>query len=188
MAAVVGVSVAASLGGLRAADAAGLLPAGIEHAFPWANDGDETVRIDPRSIRKAVEVPGPDGQALVVWVGRSTSGQLCTSRVFVTTATADASRQRFRDQGGTCSSTGDDAFGATGGWGGGTGVEFTFAYTAGNAVRAEVRLPDGVVEPATVEGGWVVGWLPTGTYLGTTVRIIGFDAHGQRVGSVTALQ
>lgn len=68
------------------------------------------------------------------------------------------------------------------GSGGGTDSEFSFAYSAGDAVRAEVQISNGRVVPATVSQGWVVGWLPANTYLGTTIDIVGYDQRGRKVG------
>jgi hypothetical protein len=78
------------------------------------------------------------------------------------------------------SSEGAPSFGTNGGWSMGPDSVVTFAYPAGPATAARVRLPNGETVAASVSNGWVFGvFTASGPGIAT---LTGNDASGAQVG------
>ncbi|MGY2065268.1 hypothetical protein [Blastococcus sp. SYSU DS0619] len=172
-------------GGLGVAGAAGVLPQDFVDTFAfWAEDSG----VDLATAERVGSAPGPDG--LVFTVVRMTGGPngvVCLAPLFETAGSLSGPVPSvFEDGGGACRPGSPvEAFGTNQGV---NASEDTHVYwvAAGNAVRAELRLPDGVVYPTLLVDGGFYGWFPTGSE-GEPV-LTGYAADGTVVGEVEVLR
>ena len=167
-----------------AASAAGLIPAGALSAFPDNAGSSDHERMDLSTAKLVVSIPGPPGQRLDVWVAHGAHGYHCVSFVFTplaaTTGRAVPSLGDFAGDSCGPPPKHGDVFNSSSGGAGANG-ESHYALTAGAAVRADVRLPDGSVVPATTGNGWIAGWFPPGLDTAGAV-LTGYAADGSIVG------
>ncbi|MEU4428001.1 hypothetical protein AB0F81_45885, partial [Actinoplanes sp. NPDC024001] len=135
------------------------------------------------SARRLAQQPGPGGTVLTVWSATGANGTTCVSALFE--APGPLSRPApadFHSAGGQCSPAGPaEPFGNLGGSATPEGVHTMWA-TAGDAVTAEVRLPDGTRRPAIRAAGFFFCWYTIGP-AGGRPQLVGYDAAGSVVGS-----
>lgn len=170
---VTGIGIAAAVGQLS----------GDQHLFFTGPTGDGLTP-DLSTVQRVLSTPGPAGEQFVLYAtGVTHGGGACTASGFF------RGNVLVTNNGGACTSghpwwlpTRDSTwdFGNAGGSSGGGESILTFAYTAGPAIRAVVRHPDGHTTPVPVDHRWVGGWLPAGVR--GPLELIGYDAAGHVVG------
>jgi hypothetical protein len=180
------VAILIPVAGFGAASAAGLIPVGALSAFPDNARSSGDTRVDLSTAKLVVSIPGPTGQRFDVWVAHGAHGFECVSFVFtpVDAPAAGPAVPSWRDfAGATCDQPPKhgNVFNSSGGGTSGDSVPTNYALSAGAAVRADVRLPDGSVVPATTANGWIAGWFPAS--LNSVGAILtGYAADGSVVG------
>ena len=163
--------------GLGVAAATGNLPVGLS----LFGLHDEAAVVGTERLGS---IPGPDGGRFELWVATRADG----SRCLLDGREGDSSPGATLDGGGggMCLA-GDGAAGGAHPFGdmvstsrepGRDVVEFQVG--AGDAVRAEVTLPDGTRLPTVVGEGMVFGWFPAD--VSGEVTVTGYDAAGREVG------
>jgi hypothetical protein len=168
--------------GAGVATASGLLPDSFTGSLSfWTSETDGAV--DVQTARRVAQGPGPDGTVLSVWSGRSANGAVCVSPMFEAPGPVDRPAPKdFRLAGGQCNPADmrSEPFGNMGGSSTPDGLHTTWA-SAGDAVRADLRLADGSVRPALFAEGMFFFWYRTeaGVALPT---LVGYDAAGKKVG------
>lgn len=168
--------------GLGVAGATGVLPEKFFDTFAfWAEEDG----VDLATAERVATVPGPDG--LLFTVVSMTGGPddtVCIAPMFETPESASGPvPSAFDGGGGTCGpASSTEPFGSNQGVGA-DADEHMYSAPAGEAVRAELRLPDGSVYPAVLADGWFYGWFPTDS-AGDPV-LTGYAADGSVVGEMT---
>ena len=119
---------------------------------------------------------------LTVWSATGTDGTTCVSALFEAPGALDRPAPAdFRSAGGQCSPANPaEPFGSLGGSSTAEGVHTMWA-TAGDAVRAELRLPDGTTRPALSAAGLFFCWYTAGPGAPAPV-LVGYDSVGGEVG------
>ncbi|GAA4443269.1 hypothetical protein [Phytohabitans houttuyneae] len=164
--------------GAGVATAGGLLPESFTGPLSfWTSEtGGE---VDVQTARRVAQGPGPDGTVLSVWTGRSPAGTVCVAPMFEAPGPIDRPAPGdFRLAGGQCAPPGarPQPFGSLGGSSTPDGVHTTWA-TAGDAVRAELRLPGGSVRPALFAEGLFFFWYEAIPDVAPPT-LVGYDAAG----------
>ena len=178
---VVGVAVAAtSIAGVGVAAANGLMP----HSFTAAYSGWQHWpghAADPATAERVATAPGPDGTVFSVLSTGHGAADSCRTAVL---ESAESARQplpgEFTDiYGDFCSDapTLPDFGGVSVSY---QDVAAGYTVSAGDAVRAEVRTPDGQAYPALLVEGDFWGWFPRSA----RPTLVGFAADGSVVGTV----
>ncbi|MCW6008662.1 hypothetical protein K1W54_29570 [Micromonospora sp. CPCC 205371] len=166
--------------GAGVATASGVLPESFtkELSF-WASETGGGVDVD--TARRIAQAPGPDGTVLSVWAGTGANGTTCVSPMFEAPGDLDRpAPASVRAAGGQCTpADSPGTFGDLGGSADERGIH-TMWGPAGEAARAELRLPDGTVRAALAAAGMYFYW-----YLANeTVEapfLVGYDASGKVV-------
>lgn len=167
--------------GTGVAGAAGLLPESLTGPLRfWSSEtgGD----VDPGTARRVAQTPGPDGTVLSVWSARDARGATCVAPMFETPGPLDRPAPTdFRLAGGQCTpALPAEPFGNLGGSADEHGVH-TMWVTAGDAVRAELRAPDGTTRPVLRAEGMFFLWYAADARTGPPA-LVGYDAAGDVVG------
>jgi hypothetical protein len=167
--------------GAGIATAAGLLPESFTKPLSfWATETGGAV--DAQTARRVAQGPGPDGKVLSVWSAKGKNGVTCIAPLFESPGELDRpAPTNFTLAGGQC--TGADPRTEPIGNGGGSadarGIHAMWV-TAGNAVRAELRLPDGTVRPAVHAEGMFFYWYLANDHVDPPT-LVGYDAAGNIV-------
>lgn len=171
--AVSGVGVAAAATGLGSHSFADVFSSWKK----WpGNDG-----ADPATAVRAATAPGPQGTVFSVLSTGGEDQRGCRTAVFESASSSAGSiPSDFIGASSSFCST-ESTFTDFGG----VGVDFSdmgavFTVSAGEAVRAEVRTPDGLEYPALLVGGDFWGWFPKAAH----PTLVGYAADGAIVGRV----
>jgi hypothetical protein len=167
--------------GAGIAAAGGLLPDSFTKPLSfWTTETGGAV--DVQTARRVAQGPGPDGKVLSVWSAKSQDGTTCIAPMFEPPGDLDRPAPTdFKLAGGQCAPADlpPQSFGDGGGSMDRRGIHTMWA-AAGNATRAELRLPDGTVRPAVQAEGLFFFW-----YLATETvdppTLVGYDAAGKVV-------
>jgi hypothetical protein len=172
--------VATSVAGVGVASANGLMPNSFTDAFSgWQHWPGHSA--DPATAERIATAPGPDGMVFSVLSTGHGHGDSCRTSVVesaesATHALPDAFTNIY---GSFCSDAATaPTFGSTAV--SNQDVAAGFTVSAGNAVRAEVRTPDGQAYPALLVEGDFWGWFPRTAH----PTLVGFAADGSVVGTV----
>jgi hypothetical protein len=168
--------------GAGVATAGGLLPDSFTGPLSfWTSETDGAV--DVQSARRVAQAPGPDGLVLSVWSARSADGTTCIAQMFEPPGPLDRpAPTNFDLNGGQCARPEPvevPPFGSKGGTSDARGIHTMWA-NAGNATRAELRLPDGSVRPAPLAEGHFFFWYEANAHVAPPT-LIGYDAAGKVV-------
>ena len=161
------------------AGAAGLLPESFTKPLSfWTSETGGAV--DVQTARRVAQAPGPDGKVLSVWSATGKDGTVCIAPLFESPGNLDRPAPTdFKLAGGQCVpvNQGMESFGNGGGSADMRGIH-TMWFTAGNAVRADLRLPDGTVRRAVrAEGMFFVWYFASDSVKPPT--LVGYDAAGR---------
>ena len=163
------------------AGAAGLLPESFTKPLSfWTNETGGAV--DVQTARRVAQAPGPDGKVLSVWSATGKDGTVCVAPLFESPGDLDRPAPTdFKLAGGQCASPDPSmvSFGDGGGSADKRGIH-TMWFAAGNAVRADLRLPDGTVRPAVRAEGMFFLWYFASDSV-TAPTLVGYDAAGNIV-------
>jgi hypothetical protein len=175
-------------GGAGAAAAGGLVP----QAFIDVFSGWQSVpvldlpAVDPATAERVATVPGPDGTEFTVLSAHAADdpAYTCTVALFETQESA-AGPATFT---GTAASWCQDSP-STAPFGAGAGTEETdgrdvWWAPAGDAVRGELRAPDGGTRPVALVRGTFYGWTPAPVDGQPRAELVGYAADGTEVGRV----
>ena len=167
--------------GTGIAGAAGVLPDSFTGSLSFWT-GDTHGRVDVQDARRVAQEPGPDGTVLSVWSARGTDGTVCVAPLFEAPGPLDRPAPTgFHLAGGQCAAPAPgEPFGNLGGSADEHGVHTMWA-TAGHALRAELRFPDGTARPALRAAGMFFVWYVTDARTAPPV-LVGLDAAGRVVG------
>ena len=171
---------ATSAAGVGAASAIGLTPTSFTSAFSsWQHWPGGSA--DPAAAERIATAPGPDGMVFSVLSTGRAHGSSCRTSVV---ESAESARRDLPDSfteiyGDFCSNH------ATAPTFGTAAVSYQdvaagFTVSAGKAVRAEVRTPDGQVYPALLVEGDFWGWFPRSAH----PTLLGYAVDGSLVGKV----
>jgi hypothetical protein len=162
--------------GAGVATASGVLPESFtkELSF-WTSQSD----VDVDTARRVAQAPGPDGTMLTVWAGTSANGTTCVSPMFEAPGDLDRpAPASVNTAGGQCTPVDTrETFGDLGGSAENNGIH-TMWGPDGEAVRAELRLPDGTVRPALSAEGMYFYWYLANETVEAPV-LVGYDAAGK---------
>jgi hypothetical protein len=142
------------IAGVSAAGAAGIMPNGARAALgDLVGDRDPDHAIDLSTARLVFTQPAPGGRRWEVWTAYGPQGWQClsvneTPELSVLEAVSAHSTRGVA--GGVCDDR--DQFRA---FGLGMLTENSFAFAAGSATRAELRLKDGTVTNIAAQNGWL---------------------------------
>ncbi|MEH1124363.1 hypothetical protein [Micromonospora sp. CPCC 206061] len=166
--------------GAGVATASGVLPESFTQELSfWTSETKGGVDVD--TAHRVAQAPGPDGTVLSVWAGTGSNGTTCVSPMFEAPGDLDRpAPASVRAAGGQCTPANTrETFGSLGGSADDRGIH-TMWGPGGEAVRAELRLPDGTVRPGLYAEGMYFYW-----YLANeTVKapfLVGYDASGKVV-------
>ena len=176
-----GLVTAGVLGVPTAAVAMRALPGSVSEAFSYWSD-DPTIGVNADTATRVATGPGPDGTTFTVIDASNDTGLTCLAPLFETPkSAAEPAPTRFAESGSACFST-EQERGAFGVYGSVQGDDLvTFQRSAGDAVRAELRLPDGTARPALLVRGYLFGWYAsTGS---EEPALVGYAADGTKVGT-----
>ncbi|WP_346623742.1 hypothetical protein [Blastococcus montanus] len=167
-------------GGIGTAAATGLLPDRLADLLGARSQPD----LAAATVQRAGTAPGPDGRVftVVTWEEDPATGYTwCTAQLFETTeSAAGPAPADFDENGGACGpSEFPNDFGTELGIGP-TAPYVGYVTTAGNAVRGELRLPDGSTYPTVLARGFLHGWFPPGS----DGVLTGYAADGSVVGTL----
>jgi hypothetical protein len=164
--------------GAGVATASGLLPDSFTGPLSfWTSETDGAV--DVQTARRVAQGPGPDGTVLSVWSGRGANGTVCVSPMFEAPGPIDRPAPKdFRLAGGQCNRPDmrPEPFGGMGGSATAEGLYTTWA-SAGDAVRADLRLADGSVRPTIFAEGLFFFWYKAEPGVAPPT-LVGYDAAG----------
>jgi hypothetical protein len=156
-----------------AAGAAGRLPESFTRPFSsWKQD----VGVDPQTAVRVAQIPGPDASVFTVWTARGRNGVVCIASGFESEqSTRSPAPTQFNANGATC-----EPAGRTAAFGDGLAINanercHTFDVSAGDKIRAEVRLADGTVLPTAHAEGHFLGWYPS-SHTAAAPELIAYDA------------
>lgn len=146
--------------GAAAALGDGLRPQSFFDAYSYwgENPGGP---VDAADVERIATVPGPDGNVFSVLTATNSDGTICLAPIIESQASADSgSPNLFTDGGSLCASpdAGRQAVGAT--FVGPTDSAVVWYGYAGEATRAEVRMPGGETYPVVVVEQYLFGWYP----------------------------
>lgn len=168
--------------GAGVAAAGGLIPDSLaRHLSFWASETGGG--IDVQTARRVAQLPGPDGQVLSAWSGRSRDGAVCVAELVEAAGPLDRpAPATFRSGAGSCLRPNESwgPFGSGGGTAGDNGVHIMH-MADGGAVRGELRLADGTVSPVAHAEGLFFFWYRAGGGIAPPT-LIGYDAAGKVVG------
>ncbi|MEW2376584.1 hypothetical protein AB0883_10835 [Micromonospora sp. NPDC047812] len=164
--------------GASVAAAGGLLPESFTKPLSfWATETGGVV--DVQTARRVAQAPGPDGTVLTVWSAKGQGGTTCIAPMFEPPGDLDRpAPTSFTLAGGQCADgdQGKESFSSMGGSADGQGIH-TMWTTAGNAVRAELRLPDGTVRSAVRAEDLFFFWYLANENVDPPV-LVGYSAAG----------
>jgi hypothetical protein len=163
------------------AGAAGLLPESFTGPLAfWERETNGG--IDVQTARRVAQAPGPDGTVLSVWSARAADNTTCIAPMFEAPGPLDRPPPADFDlAGGQCSAAVSTVpFGTLGGSTDGRRTHTMWA-TAGQAVRAEVRMPDGSTRSALRAEGMFFLWYVADAHTPAPV-LVGYDGAGRTIG------
>lgn len=167
--------------GTGVAAAAGLLPESFTRPLSfWTTETNGAV--DVQTARRVAQTPGPDGTVLSVWSATGQDGTTCIAPLLEPPGDLDRpAPTSFTPAGGQCAQA-DPGAAPLSDLSGSTDDRalHTMWAAAGNAARAELRLPDGTVRPAVRAEGMFFFWYAAGEGLAPPV-LVGYDAAGNVV-------
>jgi hypothetical protein len=164
--------------GAGVATASGVLPESFTQELSfWTSETKGGVDVD--TARRVAQAPGPDGTVLTVWAATGTNGTTCISPMFEAPGALDRpAPASVRSAGGQCTPTDTrETFGDLGGSTDDRGIH-TMWGGAGEATRAELRLPDGTVRPALYAEGMYFFWYLANDTVDSPI-LVGYDASGK---------
>jgi hypothetical protein len=163
------------------AAAGGLLPESFTKPLSfWTTETGGAV--DVQTARRVAQGPGPDGKVLSVWSAKNQDGTTCIAPMFEPPGDLDRPAPKdFKLAGGQCTPADlhTQSFGDGGGSMDGQGIHTMWA-AAGNATRAELRLPDGTERPAVQAEGLFFFWYLANEAVNPPA-LVGYDATGKVV-------
>ncbi|MGC4765233.1 hypothetical protein ACLQ20_20485 [Micromonospora sp. DT46] len=168
--------------GASIAVAGGLLPESFTKPLSfWATETGGAV--DVQTARRVAQAPGPDGTVLSVWSAKGQDGTTCIAPLFEPPGDLDRpAPTSFKLAGGQCTGAADrgtEPLSTMGGSEDGGGIHTMWA-AAGDAVRAELRLPDGSVRLAVRAEDVFFFWYLANESVDPPV-LVGYDAAGKVV-------
>lgn len=164
--------------GAGVATASGVLPESFTQELSfWTSETNGGVDVD--TARRVAQAPGPDGTMLTVWAGTGANGTTCVSPMYEAPGDLDRpAPASARAAGGQCNPVDTrETFGDVGGSAENNGIH-TMWGAAGEAARAELRLPDGTIRPALSAEGMYFYWYLANETVEAPV-LVGYDAAGK---------